>query len=136
MLQTKQDHFSQAGFELLEALGQHQNNAYQKLFTWVQNRCQDSAAIQDSSSNSGVNDAVEDVTLQMAIRYLYDIPQYFSQCQDLVITSRRSLLVARFVTALSSHNLHYTHNQLRKDQLDPAARFIGDMLAWMHQVDY
>lgn len=86
-------HSYSAGFELLDALGQHQDMAYQRLFEWVKTQC-------DSMPESGTSEDI-DMLMQTAIRYLRKLPIYFSQCQDLVVASRRTQLVQKFVVALT-----------------------------------
>jgi len=80
-------HSYSAGFELLDVLGQHQDVAYQRLFDWVKSECE---TIADSSILTAGD---VDATLQMAIKALKDLPMYFSQCEELVINSRRTQLV-------------------------------------------
>lgn len=80
-------HFYSVGFELLEILGQHQDTAYQHLFDWVKKKC-------DLLAESGASDDLEtNNKLQIAIRFLSKLPIYFSQCQDLLVNSRRTQLV-------------------------------------------
>lgn len=75
-----------------------------------------------------------DITLQMAIKALRQLPIYFAQCEDLVVNSRRSQLVQKFIVALTqgggSGHIFRAIDLLSHD----ANRYIGDMLAWMHQV--
>lgn len=118
-------HCYSAGFELLDSLGTHQDAAYQRLFDWVKIQC-------DLLTESGSTDDI-DFVLQTAIRYLRKLPAYYSQCQDLVVNSRRTQLVQRFVIALTQGGS--TGKVFRAIDLhahDPV-RYVGDMLAWMHQ---
>ena len=114
-----------AGFELLDALGQHQDTAYQRLFEWVKVKCEN---LIDDDSHSDAQDI--DIQLQFAIRNLRALPMYFSQCQDLVINSRRGQLVQKFVVALTQGG---TVGQAIDLHMHDPVRYIGDMLAWMHQ---
>jgi len=115
-----------AGFELLDALGQHQDTAYQRLFEWVKVKCEN--LIEDTQSSDIAQDI--DMQLQFAIRNLRALPMYFSQCQDLVINSRRGQLVQKFVVALTQGG---TVGQAIDLHMHDPVRYIGDMLAWMHQ---
>lgn len=116
-----------AGFELLDALGQHQDTAYQRLFEWVKLKCE--SFVDDSQS---VAQDI-DIQLQFAIRNLRALPMYFSQCQDLVINSRRGQLVQKFVVALTQGgSVGQVFRAIDLHMHDPV-RYIGDMLAWMHQ---
>lgn len=114
-----------SGFELLDVLGHHQDVSYQRLFEWVKKKC-------DEVSTSSSMDA-DDIPLQMAVRYLREVPAYFSQCQDLVISSRRTLLVQRFVLALTQGGVHKSTRAIELNANDPA-RYVGDMLACVHQI--
>lgn len=58
-------------FELLEQLSQHQEAAYERLYRWVQDRCQ---TLEDETPAA-------DVALQAAVRALRDRPLYYSHCQ-------------------------------------------------------
>jgi len=97
-------HFYSVGFELLEILGQHQEMAHQHLFDWVKKKCDILAETGLRSTNAILFDidatktgSSEDLEtnnkLQIAIRFLNKLPIYFSQCQDLLVNSRRTQLV-------------------------------------------
>ena len=113
---------------LSSIIGQHQDVAYQKLFDWVKRECE---LVADNAATTA--DEV-DITLQMAIKALRQLPIYFAQCEDLVVNSRRSQLVQKFIVALTqgggSGHIFRAIDLLSHD----ANRYIGDMLAWMHQV--
>lgn len=119
-------HCYSAGFELLDILGQHQDMAYQRLFEWVKKKCDVLA-----ESDTAVEDI--DVMLQIAIRYLRKLPIYFAQCQDLVINSRRAQLVQKFVIALTQGGPSGQVFRAIDLHAHDAVRYVGDMLAWMHQ---
>lgn len=114
-----------AGFELLDVLGRHQDAAFERLFEWVKGKCEN---IPETSSSEDV-----DAKLQVAIRYLRNLPAYYSQCQDLVANCRRTQVVQRFILALtqggSSHHVSAAIDLHAHD----AVRYVSDMLAWMHQ---
>lgn len=114
-----------AGFELLDVLGRHQDTAFERLFEWVKDKC-------EKSGESAASDDI-DAKLQVAMRYLRNVPAYFSQCQDLVISSRRTQVVQRFILALtqggSAANISGAIDLYSHD----AVRYVSDMLAWMHQ---
>ena len=114
-----------AGFELLDILGQHQDTAYERLFDWVKNKCEN---LPESGSSEDV-----DSLLQISIRYLKSLPLYFAQCQDLVVTSRRTQLVQRFVIALTQGGPSGQVFRAMDVHAHDALRYVGDMLAWMHQ---
>jgi cell fate (sporulation/competence/biofilm development) regulator YlbF (YheA/YmcA/DUF963 family) len=139
-----EQHCYSVGFELLEILGQHQDRAYQHLFEWVKGKC-------DALAETGASDDFDTNTkLQISIRFLKKLPIYFDQCQDLLVNSRRTQLVQRFVVALTQGDANtssgvstggsgkgHGHGQASSRALDlhahDAARYVGGMLAWMHQ---
>lgn len=141
-----EQHCYSVGFELLEILGQHQDRAYQHLFEWVRGKC-------EALSENGASDDFDTNTkLQIAIRFVKKLPIYFDQCQDLLVNSRRTQLVQRFIVALTqgdastsitvgggshggSGNNKGGHASSRALDLHAhdAARYVGGMLAWMHQ---
>ena len=120
-----ENHRYSAGFELLDVLGQHQDVAYQRLFEWVKTKCE---SLSESSQIEDIDNA-----LQMAIRYLRDLPIYYSQCQDLVISARRTQLVQKFIIALSQGGPNGQTYRAIDMHAHDAVRYVGDMLAWMHQ---
>lgn len=135
-----EQHCYSVGFELLEVLGQHQDMAYQHLFEWVKGKC-------DALAETGVTDDFDTNTkLQISIRFLKKLPIYFDQCQDLLVNSRRTQLVQRFVVALTQGDSSVAaltpangsgSSKQNSRALDlhahDAARYVGGMLAWMHQ---
>ena len=114
-----------AGFELLDILGQHQDTAYERLFEWVKIKCEN---LPEGGSSEDV-----DSLLQVAIKYLKSLPMYFAQCQDLVVSSRRTQLVQRFVIALTQGGPSGRVFRAMDVHAHDAVRYVGDMLAWMHQ---
>jgi hypothetical protein len=125
-------HRQTVGFELLESLGSHQDVAYLRLFEWVKGKCEHNANALDTSDSA-------DSLMQVAVQYLKDFPVYYAQCQELIAASQRTLLVQRFVLALThggsngagAGNLG-AHRTIDLHSNDPT-RYVGDMLAWTHQ---
>jgi hypothetical protein len=114
-----------AGFELLDVLGRHQDAAFERLFEWVKVKCE----------STPENTSSEDVDLKLtaSIKYLRELPAYFSQCQDLVTNSRRAQVVQRFIQALTQGGAsNYMSGAIDLHAHD-AVRYVSDMLAWMHQ---
>jgi hypothetical protein len=141
-----EQHCYSVGFELLEILGQHQDRAYQHLFEWVRGKCE------ALSENGAIDDFDTNTKLQIAIRFLKKLPIYFDQCQDLLVNSRRTQLVQRFVVALTQGDAntsittagggsvagggkggHHAASRALDLHAHDAARYVGGMLAWMHQ---
>ncbi|CAM9855428.1 unnamed protein product, partial [Ectocarpus sp. 8 AP-2014] len=107
-------------FELLEQLSKHQEAAYERLYRWVQDRCQ---TLEEETPAA-------DVTLQAAVRCLRDRPLYYAHCQESIVNMRRKLLVQRFVMALTSGQSSVRPIEMQAH--DPV-RYVGDILAWVHQ---
>jgi hypothetical protein len=64
---------------------------------------------------------------------LRKLPDYFFQCQDLVVNSRRTQLVQKFVIALTQGNTGGRMSRAIDLHAHDSVRYVGDMLAWMHQ---
>jgi conserved oligomeric Golgi complex subunit 6 len=86
----------------------------------------------DSLADSGSTEDIDQM-MQTAISYLRKLPIYFSQCQDLVVNSRRSQLVQKFVVALTQGGPSGQVFRAMDLHAHDSVRYVGDMLAWMHQ---
>ena len=86
----------------------------------------------DSLADSGSAEDIDQM-MQTAISYLRKLPIYFSQCQDLVVNSRRSQLVQKFVVALTQGGPSGQVFRAIDLHAHDSVRYVGDMLAWMHQ---
>lgn len=86
----------------------------------------------DSLADSGSTEDIDQM-MQTAISYLRRLPIYFSQCQDLVVNSRRSQLVQKFVVALTQGGPSGQVFRAMDLHAHDSVRYVGDMLAWMHQ---
>ena len=86
----------------------------------------------DSLADSGSTEDIDQM-MQTAISYLRRLPIYFSQCQDLVVNSRRIQLVQKFVVALTQGGPSGQVFRAMDLHVHDAVRYVGDMLAWMHQ---
>jgi conserved oligomeric Golgi complex subunit 6 len=116
-----------AGFELLDLLGNHQDCGYQRLFEWVKGLGENSSTPPSDAS---------DVHLQTAVTYLREVPAYYMQCQDLVVSSRRGLIVRNFVLAMGQDLENRTTRNVSRSadvHVSDAVRHISNMLAWVHQ---
>lgn len=86
----------------------------------------------DSLADSGSAEDIDQM-MQTAISYLRKLPIYFSQCQDLLVNSRRSQLVQKFVVALTQGGPSGQVFRAIDLHAHDSVRYVGDMLAWMHQ---
>ncbi|CAG7728513.1 unnamed protein product [Allacma fusca] len=104
--------------EILDQMGLFQETALEKIYRWAQSHCK------------GVeNPDLADV-LSRSMAYLQIRPMLLKYVLDEYCTHRRSLVVRSFIDALTGVG------NIRGIELigstDPA-RYVGDMLAWIHQ---
>ena len=122
-----EQHQYTAGFELLDVLGRYQDCGYQRLFEWVKEQCE---------INSSLSSESTDMNLQTAIMYLREVPTYYVQCQDLIVSCRRSLIVRQYVVAMSQDVEYKTGRVVSRSSeghSNSTARYISNMLSWVHQ---
>ena len=114
----------QLGLELTEKTSRHLNNAYQKLFRWVQKEFK-TLDLENPRMNASI---------RRSLRVLAERPALFQNCLDFFAEARERNLSDAFYAALSGFSTqtddktakpmdYYAHDSLR---------FAGDMLAWTH----
>uniref|UniRef100_A0AAV1V4K4 Conserved oligomeric Golgi complex subunit 6 n=1 Tax=Peronospora matthiolae TaxID=2874970 RepID=A0AAV1V4K4_9STRA len=107
------------GLELLDAISKYQDAGFKRLYQWTVNSCADV-------------DGEPSTMLHRAIALLRDRAEFYNYCKESFVTSRRSLLVRRFITALTVGGPHGIPRPIEMHAHDPV-RYCGDMLAWVHQ---
>ncbi|CAI5738510.1 unnamed protein product [Hyaloperonospora brassicae] len=107
------------GLELLDAISKYQDAGFKRLYQWTVNTC---AEIDGEPSN----------LLHRAIVLLRDRAEFYNYCKESFVASRRSLVVRRFLTALTVGGPHGIPRPIEMHAHDPV-RYCGDMLAWVHQ---
>ncbi|CAK8682972.1 unnamed protein product [Clavelina lepadiformis] len=127
-----------AGLEIMEQMALQQESAYERLYRWSQSQCR-----------TMTSDSLDITPMQQqAMKALQNRPVLFSYTMDEYNTARRGAVVRGFIDALtrgksgpvqaSSGDISPdvpTHGGPRPIELhahDPQ-RYIGDMLAWLHQ---
>eukprot|EP00618_Florenciella_parvula_P032517 CAMPEP_0119486988 /NCGR_PEP_ID=MMETSP1344-20130328/13211_1 /TAXON_ID=236787 /ORGANISM="Florenciella parvula, Strain CCMP2471" /LENGTH=355 /DNA_ID=CAMNT_0007521799 /DNA_START=59 /DNA_END=1123 /DNA_ORIENTATION=+ len=124
-----------AAFELLETLSQQQEQAYDKIYHWVQKRCGVTES-EKGANNVAEAESIDDVdgsgVLKHAIHALRARPGFYVHCQESLGSHRRMLLVQRFVAALTVGGVGGTPRPIELQAHDPV-RYVGDMVAWVHQ---
>jgi len=116
-------HHQRAGLEIMDAMGGHQEGAYERLCRWVQGQCRALAS----------DDAPEvDDTLRTAAAALQQRPVLFKYCAEEVATTRHNALFQRFIAALTRGGPGGMPRPIEMHAHEPQ-RYIGDMLAWVHQ---
>lgn len=114
-----------AGLEALEFAATKREEAYEKVFRFVQSQC----ASLDVDAEEQEQEAA---LLREAIRALRARPMLLRLCADEVGSSRRASLVTRFVDALTKGGPGGIPGPIELHAHD-AMRYTNDMLAWIHQ---
>ncbi|KAE8986170.1 hypothetical protein PR003_g23313 [Phytophthora rubi] len=107
------------GLELLDAVGKYQEAGFERLYQWTARKC---AEVDGEPSNM----------LHRAIALLSDRAEFYNYCKECLTTSRRSLIVRRFIMALTVGGPNGIPRPIEMHAHDPV-RYCGDMLAWAHQ---
>ncbi|XP_041348478.1 conserved oligomeric Golgi complex subunit 6-like [Gigantopelta aegis] len=112
-----------AGLEIMESMALHQESSYERLYRWTQNECRTLTA-----------DSIDvPLLLCQAMEALQDRPVLFKYSLDEFGTARRSAVVRGFIDALTRGGPGGTPRPIELHSHDPL-RYVGDMLAWLHQV--
>lgn len=114
-----------AGLEALEYAATTRENAYEKVFRFVQTR----SGTLDVDAEEQEEEAA---LLRNAIRALRARPMLLRYCAEEVGSARRASLVARFVNALTKGGPGGVPRPIEIHAHDPL-RYTNDMLAWIHQ---
>ncbi|KAG8224118.1 hypothetical protein J437_LFUL001812 [Ladona fulva] len=109
-----------AALEIMEQMTHYQEAALERLYRWTQSHCR----------NIEVPDNM--FLLPRAMFYLQERPILFKYVLDEYATSRRSILVKSFIDALTQGGPGGTPGPIEMHADDPK-RYVGDMLAWLHQ---
>lgn len=114
-----------AGLEALECAATMREEAYEKVFRFVQARCGElDVDAQEQEEEAAL--------LREAIRALRARPMLLRFCAEEVGSARRASLVSRFVTALTKGGPGGVPRPIEMHAHDPM-RYTNDMLAWIHQ---
>lgn len=109
-----------AAFEIKEQMALFQESALEKLYRWTQSHCRNIELAETS------------LLLTQAMAYLQNRPILFTYVMDEFCTSRRSVLVRAFLDALTQGGPGGMPKPIELHAHDPK-RYVGDMLAWLHQ---
>ena len=127
--------------EVLDQMSRLQESGLQRLYRWTQSTVRiaynlDSArsSTREYPSNKEVKNSPSPVhLLPIAIKHLAMArPALFRLVIDEFCTARRSLLVKSFLDALTVGGPYGTPKPIELHAHDPL-RYVGDMLAWLHQ---
>ncbi|KAH3820573.1 hypothetical protein DPMN_122317 [Dreissena polymorpha] len=111
-----------AGLEIMESMALHQESAYERLYRWAQNECR--TLTSESPEVSPI--------LCQAMLALQDRPVLFKYTLDEFGTARRTAVVRGMIDALTRGGPGGTPRPIELHSHDPL-RYVGDMLAWLHQ---
>lgn len=114
-----------AGLEALEFAATKREEAYEKVFRYVQAEC----GRLDVDAEEQEREAA---LLREGIRALRARPMLLKFCAEEVGSARRASLVGRFVTALTKGGKGGVPRPIELHAHDPM-RYTNDMLAWIHQ---
>nr|CAD7260559.1 unnamed protein product [Timema shepardi] len=109
-----------AALDIMEQMALYQESALERLYRWTQTHCRNIESPEMSE------------LLAQAMACLQDRPVLFKYVLDEYCTSRRSVLVRAFIDALTQGGPGGTPKPIEMHAHDPK-RYVGDMLAWLHQ---
>ncbi|KAI8083491.1 oligomeric Golgi complex subunit 6-like protein [Thamnidium elegans] len=112
-----------AGREIMEAMALYQENAYDKLYKWTQ---------YESRTSFGGDSIDVSSLMTKALRALMKRPVLFQTILDEVASARHDAVARAFINALTRGGPGGTPRPIELQAPDPL-RYIGDMLAWIHQ---
>ncbi|KAG9067795.1 Golgi transport complex subunit 6 [Linnemannia hyalina] len=113
-----------AGLEIMDSMRTYRSISYEKLFRWMQNECR------TMSRPDGMME-VREVT-KKAIQALKQDDQFFRLILEELVHVRRNAILRSFIDALTRGGPGGTPRPIELHAHDPL-RYIGDMLAWIHQ---
>ncbi|KAG0321024.1 Golgi transport complex subunit 6 [Dissophora globulifera] len=113
-----------AGLEIMDSMRTYRSISYDKLYRWMQSECR------TMSRPDGMME-VREVT-KKAIQALKQDDQYFKAILEELVHVRRNAILRAFIDALTRGGPGGTPRPIELHAHDPL-RYIGDMLAWIHQ---
>ncbi|XP_064457671.1 conserved oligomeric Golgi complex subunit 6-like [Ornithodoros turicata] len=111
-----------AGLEIMETMALHQEAAYERLYRWIQNECR---LLTGEASDCNPR-------LCEGFASLEDRPILFKYSLDECSNARRASVVRNFIDALTRGGPGGNPRPIEVYSRD-ALRYVGDMLAWVHQ---
>jgi hypothetical protein len=133
-----------ASIEILDEMSAHQDMAYERLSRWTQQQCKYLSGTESHSINSFYDsddnlitdpdemELIVEGELRQAFDALVERPALLKCCTDQFTEDRSSALVKRFFEALTKGANRGASKPIEMQAHDPI-RYIGDILAWIHQ---
>ncbi|KAI1181018.1 oligomeric complex COG6 [Nemania sp. FL0916] len=113
------------GLEIMDQTSKHLNQAFQKLYRWIQKEFK-TLNLENPQIHSSV---------RRALRVLAERPSLFQSCLDFFAEAREQILSDAFYLALTgtsaSGSKDHSVKPIELAAHDPL-RYVGDMLAWAH----
>lgn len=120
-----------SGVDILHETSEILEASYERMFVWVQQQCRTSSSAGAVSRSSSTElDTTDGAVLKRALGLLAERPVYFNHCIRDISRVRRQALAQRFFEALSQGDAGSRPIEL---QACDAERYVGAMLAWIHQ---
>ena len=128
--------------EVLDQMSRLQESGLQQLYRWTQSTVRTAYNLDSRTSSPSTHSPTEKksktgtnvaLLLPIAMKHLATArPALFRLVLDEFCTARRSLLVKAFLDALTIGGPYGTPKPIELHAHDPL-RYVGDMLAWLHQ---
>ncbi|KAI9260785.1 oligomeric Golgi complex subunit 6 [Sporodiniella umbellata] len=112
-----------AGREIMNSMSQYQETAYEKLYKWTQN---------ESRLAFGGDSIDVSILMTKSLRALMYRPVLFQTILDELASARHEAVAHAFLNALTRGGPGGTPRPIELQAPDPL-RYVGDMLAWIHQ---
>ncbi|XP_018337912.1 PREDICTED: conserved oligomeric Golgi complex subunit 6 isoform X2 [Trachymyrmex septentrionalis] len=116
-----QSGYQTLALDIMQRMTLLQESALERLYRWTQTQCKNIE-----------NERLAPLLIK-AMNKLQDRPVLFKYILDEYCTARRTALVGLFIDALTLGESFGTPNPIEMHANDPK-RYVGDMLAWLHQV--
>ncbi|KYN04213.1 PREDICTED: conserved oligomeric Golgi complex subunit 6 [Cyphomyrmex costatus] len=116
-----QSGYQTLALDIMQRMTLLQESALERLYRWTQTQCKNIE-----------NERLAPLLIK-AMSKLQDRPVLFKYILDEYCTARRTALVGSFIDALTLGENFGTPNPIEMHANDPK-RYVGDMLAWLHQV--
>mmetsp|Transcript_32539 Transcript_32539/g.52727 ORF Transcript_32539/g.52727 Transcript_32539/m.52727 type:complete len:649 (-) Transcript_32539:193-2139(-) len=117
-------YYQKAGLEIMDSMADFQDQAYQRVYRWVQSECRDQLEADVVDVSPLLREGIT------ALRYN---PHLFRSCFDEISNTRRAALIKRFITALTRGGPNGVLPRPIELHAHDPLRYAGDMLAWLHQ---
>eukprot|EP01132_Coremiostelium_polycephalum_P009376 gene9376-11518_t len=115
--------YQRATYEIQAIIGQHQEKAYRKLYSWIKEEARNTLQKEAPEITKGLSNALSALQARpLLLRY----------CLEDISTYRSKVIGTGFITALTLGGPNGVPRPIEINAHDPQ-RYLGDMLAWIHQ---